>query len=504
MKCKKILINIAIILGFMLIISSNVFIQQLSNLDEIWIYNFGRCIINGLVPYKDFSIIITPLFAYISAFFLKIFGDEMIVLRFAEVMQTAFVLFMVYKVLERLKVNEGLSLMFTLGIYYLYSAMFCFDYNWAVLLFSLIILYLELKEEKKISHNLRRDLLVGGIAGATILLKQTSGIILSIIVIGYKVIEIRNKQDIKTFINIALTRTIGILIPIILFALYLTLNETWSEFIDYAILGIKTFSNNVPYTKLIQTKYILAYVFPIFLAIIVIIAIITLILKKVREIGWTKNIRTLMIFDIATAVVIFPISDRMHFAVGTICTLLTIVYLVHLWFKYGLKIESKKIIYVINTALKIIAIFVFIFYIVLSTRKLITYLASEKEQNYLKHFKYIQSEESIYKAIESIDEYINKKQKEGKEVIILDTMAAAFNIPIDKYYKNYDMFNLGNFGTKGEDGIIEDLKSRNNTIMLVKKDKYRNNWQHPEKIIEYVRKQFELIDEIEVFDVYSK
>ena len=104
MKSKNLLIDIAIILGFMLIISGNVFVQQFSNLDEIWIYNFGRCIINGLLPYKDFSIIITPLFAYISASFLKIFGDEMIVLRFAEVLQTALILFMSYKVLERLNV----------------------------------------------------------------------------------------------------------------------------------------------------------------------------------------------------------------------------------------------------------------------------------------------------------------------------------------------------------------------------------------------------------------
>ena len=34
-------------------------------------------------------------------------------------------------------------------------------------------------------------------------------------------------------------------------------------------------------------------------------------------------------------------------------------------------------------------------------------------------------------------------------------MAAVINIPINKYYKDYDMFNIGNFGVKGEE--------RNNT-----------------------------------------
>ena len=161
MKYKKIFINIAIIIGFMLIISANVFIQQLSNLDEIWIYNFGRCIINGLLPYKDFSIIITPLFAYISAGFLKLFGDEMIVLRVGEVIQTTLLLFMMYKILERLKVNRGASLLCTLGIYYIYSSTFCFDYNWAVLLIALVVLYIELKDEEIVLFSFKKDLMLG-------------------------------------------------------------------------------------------------------------------------------------------------------------------------------------------------------------------------------------------------------------------------------------------------------------------------------------------------------
>lgn len=504
MNYKKILINFILILGFMLIASANVFVQEFSNLDEIWIYNFGRCIVNGLLPYKDFSIIITPLFAYISAFFLKLFGDEMIVLRFAEVIQISLVLFMIYKILDRLKVNKGISLLSAMGIYMLYSTVFCFDYNWAVLLVSLVIIYMELMEEEILKHSHKRDIAIGLLAGIAILLKQTSGIVLSAVVIGYKFFEIRSKKDLKEFINIAATRLLGMLIPILLFAIYLSVNNIWTEFIDYTILGITTFSNKVPYTQLLEKDYTLAYAVPILLGVILIIAIITLALKSLKTKEWAKNLRILAAFDIATAVVVYPIADRMHFAVSTICTLLTLIYLVHVWIVYGLKIESKKINYAFNTFFTAIAILVFIVQIGFSVNSIIQYIDSLQGQKYFKHFTYIKTPETLYESLGKVGQYALEKENEGKNVIILDSMAAAINIPIDKYYKNYDMFNLGNFGAKGEDGIIEDLKYRKDTLMLVKKAKYKNNWQHPDKIIEFVRGNFNKVDEIEVFDVYSK
>lgn len=110
MKDKSILKNILIFIGLMLVVSGNVLIQELSNLDEIWIYNFARCIQDGLLPYKDFSLVITPLFPMIGALFLKIFGNEMVVLRFVEIIGSASILFIMYKILLELKINKGISL----------------------------------------------------------------------------------------------------------------------------------------------------------------------------------------------------------------------------------------------------------------------------------------------------------------------------------------------------------------------------------------------------------
>lgn len=101
--------NIALFTSLVIIVSGNIFIQELLNLDEMWVYNFARCILNGLLPYKEFSIIITPLFPMISAIFLKIFGNEMVVLRIAEAFEIAAILFMSYKILKEVKVNKGIA-----------------------------------------------------------------------------------------------------------------------------------------------------------------------------------------------------------------------------------------------------------------------------------------------------------------------------------------------------------------------------------------------------------
>ncbi len=123
MKNRKILKNIILFIGFMLIASGNVFVQAFSNLDEIWIYNFARCIVDGLLPYRDFSIIITPLFPMISAIFLKIFGNEMVVLRGIEVIEIAAILFMTFKVLKRLNVNKGVALILVLrNVLYVFNS----------------------------------------------------------------------------------------------------------------------------------------------------------------------------------------------------------------------------------------------------------------------------------------------------------------------------------------------------------------------------------------------
>lgn len=65
--------SILIFIGILLIISPVILSRQLNNLDEIWNYNFAKNIADGLIPYKDFNMLQTPLLPFINGLILKIF-----------------------------------------------------------------------------------------------------------------------------------------------------------------------------------------------------------------------------------------------------------------------------------------------------------------------------------------------------------------------------------------------------------------------------------------------
>ena len=49
------------------------FIIARLGMDEVWCYGFAYNISKGLVPYRDFNMIITPLYSFAGSLFIKIF-----------------------------------------------------------------------------------------------------------------------------------------------------------------------------------------------------------------------------------------------------------------------------------------------------------------------------------------------------------------------------------------------------------------------------------------------
>ena len=160
MKKKSFMKNLLIYIGLILLVSGRILIREFNNLNEIWGFNFSRCIAEGLLPYKDFSMILTPCLPMISGIFLKIFGTELIVSRFLECFEVATILFTTYKILEKLNINKSISLLSTIGIYLLYSDIITLDYNWAVLLITLLTVYFEIKFANR-EYSFKRNFILG-------------------------------------------------------------------------------------------------------------------------------------------------------------------------------------------------------------------------------------------------------------------------------------------------------------------------------------------------------
>ena len=450
---KKYREDILVFVFFVITTSAIILTRNLNNLDEVWIFNTARNIANGLLPYKDFNLVTTPGLPIFCGMILKIFGTEMFIMRIMAIITNSFIMFIIYKILKTFKIKKEFSLLISIIIMKLLIESMCIDYNFIILLIALITLYIELKTYKKsnniFEYNLRKEILLGILAGLSITMKQTTGICFVIAFIGYKLLAVRNKEDLKLFLKIAVTRFLVCMLPVIILLIYLLCNNIMNEFIDYAILGIKDFSNSISYLNLLKGK----------LSILAILVPITIIISLYISIRKNNQIITILFaYSVSTIVVVYPISDNVHFLIAGTITIITGIYLLKELYENKFKgILEKSIIIWIENFIKALIIILILIMVGVSIYRLINYTINFKEYKNLENFKYIPVSKELEEHIIKVDKYLEEQQN---DVYIVDARAAIYMIPINRYNKNYDMFLKGNIGGKGSKGIIEYLQSK--------------------------------------------
>ena len=508
-KIKAISKDFILFIFIAVMVFSIIAINPISNLDEIWNYNTARAIAQNLIPYKDISMITTPLLPMITALFLKLIANEVIVSRVLASVLWGGVLFSIFKILKLLIKEENTCLIIIALLGLLFRDCYCIDYNILSLMFSLIILYIELKNiDKPHFENNKTDFLIGILAGLTVCTKQSIGAILAIIVVGYKIIFVQNKKEFIEYLKTAFKRIIGILIPMILVFIYLIATNSLQDFINYAVLGISTFSNKIPYAQLMNNDkkeiQILSRIMPFILLAMAVLTIVLQNKKKKENIGNIDNkILTMLIYSLSTIIIMYPISDEIHFLIAgtiTFIGLAYILYLLGITIYNKINLQSKKKIYKITSLM--ISIIAIAFIAVRGIENITEYTKQEKNET-IEHYKNIQISEYLQERINEIDIFILEQEKENKKVYILDAEAAIYMIPINNYNKDYDMFLKGNIGKDGQEGQIQKIKQKEtNEIILIRKRNLQTNWQTPTEVVDYVRENLEFMGEVSIYEVY--
>lgn len=505
---KNILLNISIFILISIFISPIILDRGIGDLDELWNYNFARNVADVLIPYKDFNMVQTPLLPLIAGLILKIFSNELITMRILAILLHASIIFTIFKILSKLNISKKIITLFLLIWINIIKSYMCIDYNFSTLFITLIIVYIEIAEKKEefLEFKFKRDILIGILSGLTILLKQTIGLIICIVTLFYKIIFIRNKKDLKEFLKSLITKILFILVPINMLLIYLGINGALLDFWDYTILGIKTFSNKIPYSNLINSDKFIISVLSIFIPLTLVVSYIYSTIKK------KEKLNTIISYSIGMFAVTFPISDEIHFLIGSTIGMLAIVYIAIKVYtiiknKFKNNIKLKKFITFLNIFINTFIELLIIVYIGTSfINNLIffsKYIKDAKQYTKLEHYRYIKMSDEQINMIQHVQTYIILN--ENNDVYILDSDAAVFMIPLNKYNKDFDMFLKGNLGSKGEEGQIEKIKSmKNNTKILIKNDNYRKNWQNPNQVTDYIKENLEKIGEIEYFDIYKK
>lgn len=494
MKKDKI-IDIAVIIVTFFAILSIIINHELSDLDEIWNYNFARNVANGLIPYKDFNMVPMPLLSLVCGLILKVTFNDLIVMRCLAVILCSTIFFYIYCIFCKTKMKQYIAIILTFLIGILTKNYLCIDYNWGSLLITLIMIDLEIKENQKnknIFHIcVKSEIIIGLLAGMAFIMKQTSGILILIAALGNKLLFVTNKDDFQSYIKSMLYRLAGVAIPVSLTLIYLLYHRSISDFISYTIQGTKDFTNYIPYKSLVKSDIF---------GILAILVPITFIIEWYRYIIKSKLDEKfyLFVYGLAVFIIAFPISDKIHFIIGAVPTIIWIfIQIIDISEKLLQRFLSPKWNNFLETIFKIVALYFAVLCLVYATVNLYHY--SKTNYSSFQHYHFIPISDVLEKRIEEIDTYILEK---NNSIRILDASAALYMIPINQYHKNYDMFNKGNFGENGINKLIEEIRNSEDSYYMILKDQYSKNWQTPLEIIEFVKNNYNKVDEISIYDVY--
>ena len=434
-KEKKIIL---FIIFFCLFLFWNLIVTDLYA-DEVWNYGFSKAIYDGLVPYKDFNMVIPPLYPMLNAFFFKIFGPDILVLHIVNALIITFMCYLLYLLIDK-------KFLILLLLFFLTCTNMFPNYNLFILFLFILLIFLEKKNTN--------DILIGFIIGISIITKQTIGLCLILPSLLY----IKDSRKI-------LKRFIGIIIPCIILLIYLLLQGNFNEFMDLCVFGLFDFTKNNSNSWFI---YILSFIY-----------LIICFIEIKRN---SKNINNY--YALAMFSMIIPLFDFPHFQISLFCLLL-ILFINH---DIKIKINIPLFFFGIVTGISIIQLY----------PKLSDGIIYPNKINHLE-YRFLSKAEIEYTNV--INEYLNKNN--DREVIFLTNNAYYFRIIRDEKITKVDLINYGNHGYHGSDKLLKLIKSKTDALFIIDKVELNKKRQTDKRIIHYVMEHGKKIDEINTYEVYE-
>lgn len=407
-------------------------------MDEVWCYGFTHNIYMGMIPYRDFNMILPPFYAFIMSLPFYLFGSSLLVFHIENAILLTGMVLIIYQLIGK---KIGLVLPF---FFFPHNILFP-NYNVLLLVLFFLLLYWE-KEEKS-------DYLIGFLLGILVLTKHTVGACLLLPSLYYW----KKKGKIKK-------RAIGFFIPCLVFLLYLLITNSIGQFLDLCVLGLFDFGTNNHGTWN-----------PFFYVVWILIGLLLYVIYKKR-----KDLK--MYYLLAFVSITVPLFDYYHVWIY-LMAFLTI-------FISYLKIE-KKHAYIISG--------VFMLCLLASSWKNLD-VSKGNYPNSIKHFEYRYLDASTVKNINYYNLIL--KEYKGNFVIIGNSgylHKLSLNQKITKL-DLLNSGNFGYHGYEKLMKLIQ--KQDQNTIYLLDKSEIKSRSQIDKKLIAYIREQGELLKEDEYYYFY--
>lgn len=437
-----------IVLFIVLVIIATIYPFYLTNLysyDEIWNFGFAKNILDGLIPYKDFNLIVPPIFPYLTSVILGIFGKKLIVYY---VFIATIVTTITFLASKKIGLN---SILIYIGLL-IYSSN---GYN----TFSLLLLFILLIIiEKKIKH---QDIIIAIIISIMILTKQT----LALLIIPSLIYSKNKKKSLATY---------GVCF--FMFLVYLLLNNSIMSFLDYCLLGMFEFTE--------KNQLSIPMYFILELAICFILGY-NLIKSKWKR----KDIFYVLMYQI----IAFPITDISHFVLASAPS----IYLLFKKENMSKTIKNASFTVILIASLSILLISSYT-----TTIRNKDYLAYSQSETFLKG-RLVSGITDVY--INEISKTIEKYP--DHKLYILGSNSYLIKLFIDIPINKYDLINEGNMGYKGSQKYIKEIKNicrKEKCLFIININELNKNTfnQTNTKILNFVDKEYSKIYINNAFGVY--
>ena len=462
-KTKRILI-------FCLIITVMTFLKVMlwnfGDLDELWNYNLSRGIVMGMVPYRDFNMVLTPLFAFVNSFALLL-SRSLIAYRISCSLILTVLMLLVFKAVYD-RTNE---------YYAMPSALICLmfsgvvTYNTLFMIFALSV-YMLLARENKSSGNF----LIGISAACAALSRQTSGGVLIILVFIILLSPLSGASGAKQRAGNILMYLAGGAVPCVLFLIYLLATGSFSSFWEYCFFGLFAFGSGNGLFEISAVPYLLVALAGIACDVV---------LMKTDFKASLLHLLT----GVTVLLISVPIVESMHTAYSAIWFSIPVVLFIRK--RFGGQLSRK--ISVLLSAILAVAVSAMT---VAGTAGCAVVKGSSE-------LKGIAADTALITDYATLAMKNKEYEEMGYRVTTLSNSAVLVSVAEGDIDPVFDMFNKGNFGRKEPMEYVEEVLSRQDALILMPDDYPAEGWQNPEGIYEYVTSHCEVIGSYGRFKWYK-
>ena len=477
--------NLFVFLIFFILSTGFIFRNMSLEFDSLWVFGNLSKLAQGFKIYEEVNIVTFPLFYELFGALLSLCNNYLgfILLNY---LITAPLYFMIYQVFKACNVKKNFALLFAIIVLIITRDIVAAgpNYNTFALLLYVIGLWLYLKKKDS-----KYSFILQGIFAFLVLMcnqKFGAAYIGALFLLHFFNIKSEKKSIVKLLKTYLVT-----FVLCALFILFLFLTNRLNGFLDMAVLGLGSFTQNYAFSMII-TLYILGIIAFFIFALIC-------VLKKYNN---YKTLKVLVCFTFTPLIVVYPIFNGYHFFIY-----LTVFSILVLYSLYNLfeKLVDNKLLCKIVSAASIIAL------LILAINAILNFTTWTKKHVNDPNDPFYGTilSDKLKDCVKETNEYINSLKENNTNYRLLSHHAMLYTL-YDVPEKNNGYFDMplrGNLGKDDWHSLINtlDQEPEGTYIIIDRKidDKFEM-YQFPEEVFNYVNENYKYIRDVGHYSVYEK